>query len=369
MELTPSKIEAIATQARASVRQELSRTFASVDLDQLAEIAGKLDHLLANSLDLFFRSHPEVLAQGCSYSSRSTQFSLNQEHFVLRISQAILEPDVIEIALLSIERPAGVGGYVSFSEELAESGQYRHIRVFAPRETEFSLASIASLAEALYGTGYRWLEETAKDLANREVASAGHALYRLVRELLPEQSIVDDLWLVAFAGKNGCYLLDREPTDKAIARLSTEMASAGASPLGLMATFLTTILTYAESNSRAAIETMQCIDVSLDGSSYSDSRALFLRAEKVIFGSPEISIFPIYAADAGQLVAVFPARHRALLEPFLTLNRRPLIEQFVLSRSRFKRLLASLSQPRQALSYGKIGEFVGGLVKAVFMEA
>ena len=142
----------------------------------------------------------------------------------------------------------------------------------------------------------------------------------------------------------------------------------GASPLSLVARIFTTILTYTEAHSRLAIEKLECVDVSLEKSCYTDSKTLFLEAEKVIFGSPDVSIFPIYAGDSGQLVAVFPTRHRVDLEPFLVSNQKAIAERFLLSRNRFKRLFTLLTKPRQVLAYGEAGEFVGGVLKSMFME-
>ena len=359
-------VEAIAARARVSVQQELSRAFGNADLNRLADIVEKLDSLLTISLDSLFRDHPEALAPGCIYLSKTMHFVLDREHFDLRISQAILEPYILEIALLSIERVVGPDGYLVQTAKLTESGQYRQVRISVPRGTGLSLTSIALLAEAVYGTGCRWLEEAVKDVASKEIAGVGHDLYRMIRELLPDSSLVANLWLVAFAGQRGCYLLDREPTDQAIAKLSMGMIGASASPLSLATKLFTTVLSYANSHSRYAVE--GCVDVSLDKSDYLDTNTLFLEAEKVIFGSSDVSIFPILATDSGQVFAVFPTRHRAVLEPFLELNKAAICERFLLSRSHFKHLLASLTQPRQAPSYGKAGEFLGGIFKAAFME-
>lgn len=361
-------IRALAARTGGSVQQELNRIFGKVELEGLPDIVAALDSLLTSIFDSLIRQHPHVLDPSCSYLAESGQFKINREHFNLRVTQAVIEPDVLEIALLPVGRILNSEQYAGTNWKLTDSGQYRKVRISAPSETNYSPESIALVAEAVYGTGYRWVEETAKEVVSRETSSAGHELYRMLRELLSDSSLAEEVWFVAFAGGKGCYLLDREPTDRAITKLSAGMAGASDSPLSLATKLFTTVLTYAEAHSRHAIESNSCINISLEESAYSENKALFLQAEKVIFGSSDISIFPILSAEAGQMVAVFPTQHRAFLEPFLEVNKEAIGERFLLAKRRFKRLLAALREPRRALAYGKVGEFVGGVLKSIFMD-
>lgn len=355
-------------QIRSRLLSELRRTLEPLALVDLAAVTEAQDELLRLYLEETIIANCARIFAQAEWLSNDRRMLLNDAHYELIVRESVPLHDTIEVWL--IQRDPGSRPTRPRPHHLNwnTAGKYAKALLYIAPEIKAEPNILAELVAAVFSTGYAWYHEQLHILLGDEKLTAKR-LYSFLRTIMPDERVLERVWLVSADADYGCYLVDERLATAALDRVRPKASELGKSAIRILSEFVTSTLPFELTHSRAAVSLNKCVDVNLDDSRYSREKALFMAGEIVLYGSPWISIFPILRSGNAFLLAVFPTADRMYLEPILSNHQQELSAEFEHFRSSLVRLLATLRAQRRGLLTSRIGELtgsiLGGLLKAL----
>ncbi len=293
---------------------------------------------------------------------------LNGSHYELIVRESLPLHDTVEVWLIQRDPGSRLKRPRPHQLNWDTAGKYAKALLYMAPEIKAQSDILGELVAAVFSTGYAWYQEQLHTLLGEDKVTAKR-LYSFLRTIIPDERVLERVWLVSADPDYGCYLVDERLATATLGRVRPKAVELGKSAIRILSEFVTSTLPFELTHSKAAIALNRCVDVNLDDSHYSREKALFMAGEIVLYGSPLISIFPILRSGNAYLLAVFPTADRPYLEPILFSHQQELSAEFEHFRSSLVRLLATLRAKRRGRLnspfWEAAGSAAGGFVKAL----
>lgn len=352
----------------ASLVAELEQIYCPRDLPAIVIAATFIDSFLRDKVVDLLLENADYIWPGAKERADRDILQIGEYDYEIRISENILQYDLIEIAVLQrgILQPIATG---TWSEELplSGSGRYTKLKCFFPDSMSMQHNRACSLITTVFEIGYRWLREALLKTVSQHQKLLADDLYSLVRTFAPNEELIDGLWFAVGAKEGGFYVLDTRAAETALRIVGRSQASLSEGSSRLVAEFVSALFPEEQTFAGTAIRNrLSHIIAELPKASYAKTLSMVSEAEIAIYASDVVIVYPV-VETMPYLVAVFPKEKRDSIIPFLEQHRADFSRAFLRSRDRLKTFAKSLLAPRQTLDFGKIGEFLGGLAKPYIM--
>jgi hypothetical protein len=352
-------------QTKTRLINELQELFGNPTVSDLPLVAETLEERLRSYLDELLFFHAALFLPEAVPGKDLRVLQVGDEEYAINIGEDIIQSEVLSVAIVPRTLRAPQPNYRELIVNLHGVGRYQKIQIKLPVSLSIRSEPLGQLANTVFETGYEWLNRTTRTVVRQVQANLATALYDYLRILLPQRDVTAQVCFGAVTKSRGYYVIDETMIASAIDSVHGEAATVGVSPARLVAEFMSKVMPFETMHCKAAIISGDCIDVDLRKSKYSGPASLYRSAEIAILSSPSISIFPLVCEGQAYLVAVFPTDLKDLLKPVFTAHKSEFAALFNNAKSSLRRILAVLEEPRRRMAYGRIGEFVGGVLKGL----
>jgi hypothetical protein len=364
---TSPEFEDVLSTIETALISELDKAYQGNSLPEVAIAAACLDSFLCTLILEMLGEYATFIWPDARVVGDRNILQIGDSTYEIRISEHILQYDVIEIGLAR-RGFAIVGSEEVRSEDLLldGSGRYKKVTWSLPTSVRMERDRAFHLVGEILQIGYRWLRQKLLRTVSRHQKGLGDELYRLLRMLAPNEDLVDGVWFAVGAREGGFYLLDMQAADVALNVIDQSRAPLGEGSARLVAEFISALfpeeLTFA---GKAVRDKIKLIEADLPKANYAKSLSMVNDAEIAIYGSKVVVVYTIVSTGLPYLVAVFAQEKRDQLVPFFEQHSHTFAEIFLRSRDQLRWFIRSLMIPGRSLEVGKIGEFVGGLIKGL----
>jgi hypothetical protein len=226
-------------------------------------------------------------------------------------------------------------------------GKYLRIDLSVPRVLAMMLDPVAEVVEALYASGYQWLDAHGRSML---ITSGGHShkdreitseLYSIVRAGIGEYA--EHVALFALAGKEAFFLFDCEQVMTLLNRTRARRSELAVSPLEITSLMINRRLDTELTISRSVIGEGRPISENLVESRYADTQVNL--AEILFYETRVIVCQPVVREARVPLTCAYPASMASEIAPRLDRIIEPLEDA-----ARRKRFLGRRTLSRRSSS-------------------
>lgn len=345
-------------------------TIINIDtVNDIGLIAEKLDRELVRIVqDTFIEISPLCISNSQKVIGDIFSLIIDDKRFILIVQQALLNPSKIEIGIINRDFDLLITNNVEKSFQLLDCGRFTELIIHFPESISQKVDTnfIKETTEAIMATAYSWLETKVINLLGENyIVSQG--IYDYLRTVFLNKSLVDEIWLFASFKDSGLYLIDRKIIEKVIKLLKPLSSKIGLSPIQILSEVLNKRLNFSDTGSFIVTQNNRTKNFELNKLDYSDNNTLFTHAEILIFGENAVTGIPIESEGNHKLVAGIPVKYKNDIEPIILAHRDQIRNEFRLINSRLARFSKSILNTKSNINIGKLGEFVGGIMKS-FIE-
>ncbi len=319
-----------------------------------------IEDFLRNYLKGILSKHSPNVILGSRYNEKLTELEIRGHTYEVRVGENIRNSEIIEVALVerSIEAIESKSKPNKF--QLSGHGRYKSANIWLPDEVEFDREWFSEATDAVFQTGYRWLEEQVRIITSQPEVAVGIDLYAYLRSIINNEKLLDNIWFGCSIKGRGVFLLDPTIAMSGLNIISSHAAQTGDSALRLIAEYLGCDIPAEKTFGTIAVGQNKCMDFELSTAKYWEDLPLFLRAQAILMKSKSITVFPIFKGNSDYLQCVFPTEKKVVLLPILLQHREELSLRFARSRKHLIHLLKIIRAPKSSLDASAFGSFVGG---------
>jgi hypothetical protein len=349
--------------------EDLSQNILLESISDVGLISEKLDRQLVSVIqNTLLETSPLIISN--TQKSNGDIFSLiiDDKRYTLLAQQQILNPSKIEIGILNRDFDLLVVQNVENKFPLESCGRFDELVIHYPNSLalKINFRIIKLITETIISTSYKWLEQKVLHLIGSNfIVSQG--IYDYLRVIFLKKELVENIWLYASYNNTGLYIIDKPVIEKSLNSFEPLSKKIGLNPLQILTEILEKRLDFNDTASSIVTTNDKTIDFELTKLDYSENNNLFTHAEIAIFGTNAVTGIPIEIEGNYRLVAGIPVNLKEEIEPILNAHREQLKIEYKLIYSRLARFSKSLSNTKTNVNMGKIGEFVGGMIKP-FLE-
>jgi hypothetical protein len=324
----------------------------------------------------FLREHLEdVLSKlssnvilGSRYNEKSTELEIRGHSYEVRVGENIRNSGIIEVAL--VERPIELTKSKSKRKrfQLSGHGRYKRADIWLPDEAELDRVWFSEATDAVFQTGYRWLEERLRTVTSKPEMSVGIELYTYLRSIINNEKLLENIWFGCSIKGRGVFLIGPTIVMSGLNIISHYAAQTGESALQLIAEYLGCDIPAEKTFGTIAVGRNKCMDFELSDAKYREDLPLLLRVQMVVMKSKSITIFPIFRANSDYLQCVFPTEKKDVLFQILCQHKEKLSNLFGRLKKQRSQLLKIIRAPKGYVDASVIGSFVGGFVGGIIKE-
>jgi hypothetical protein len=346
--------------AKSFISDEM-QVFSKANLDDISNTSEAIENKLPHFVTQFtLQNISIILPKASTKPQKIPTIYFEGNPYQILIGNLIHDKSVMAITVQSPSNPTK--RFSQKTERLGLNGLLSKIVVKVQEGCPVNKEIIAKLAKVLVETTYEWIQKQLNQIIFKSSLHSNY-IYDQIALLMPNKKCMDYLWLVGLNEKNGSYILNSNIVRKSIDRISNQARDFNESPTQIIVTLLTTVLPFEETNSKIAINQDDCININTRDSLYVDDENIFTLAEIALFGTENISIYPIVREGNTYFLAVFPTNQRKEIELVLDENEKRLNREFNLFSSKYKRLKATYMRSKFAQAdHGARGAFWGGFV-------
>jgi hypothetical protein len=295
------------------------------------------------------------------------KFALKGATFQIIVSyRDILKPGTLAIVIIEegeAHKP------IRARTAIAGIGQYDKADVLISPKLSQHLEMFAELTRGIYEVGYSWLNEFLFSKARELESSFIIEMHRVIRLVFAGKIALADLVRLGVVDKDkGLYLFDQRTTERTIRSIAGARSTVRQSPAALFLGVLTGSIPFDKMVARHAIPTGECLRFEFSELEYRDE-SVFGLAEQIMLKSPDsraASVFPIIRDEQPYLLAAFPTSHEQEISSTLQAHLSEIREVFNNHKSYVRALVNKVtSLSKGGLPLGPVGEFVGGVFKAM----
>ena len=353
-------------QTKIRLVEGLGEIFDPITVPDLSWVAEGLEGFLRQQVTMALLENLNAVVPGARLLMHSGSIVLGDRQYRFGIGDDIHRPDMLPVAFVQLNVGKSPRKPKGADIRLKGCGQYRLARLYVPSELTIDQDLLLRLIQAIFVTGYAWLEQKTLSLARTASEGLVEALYGIVRPLIPDEDLLRDFCFSTISEERGFYLLDQDSVACTLGVMAKGDCSPDYSPIRLVAELLSNSLSFPEMHARFAIQKQDCYDADLRASEYEEHQDLFVKAELATYTSESFSLYPIVYTGSVFLMASFRTKNKAAILPMLRAQREKLASAFESSRSHIRRLLKGVYATRSRFEYGKLGELLGGFTKGVF---
>jgi hypothetical protein len=327
-----------------------------------------IEAFLRNYLKDVLSTHSSTVILGSSYNEKLKQLEIRGHTYEVRVGENIRNSRIIEVALVERSIQAIQSKTKPLRFQLPGHGRYKRADIWLPDQVELDQDWFAEATEAVFQTGYRWLEEQVGIVTSRPEVSVGIELYTYLRAVVNNEKLLENVWFGCSIKGRGVFLIDRTIATSGLSIISSQAAQTGESALRLIAEYLGCDIPAEKTFGTIAVGRNKCMDFELSCAKYREDLPLFLRVQMLVMKSNSITIFPIFRDDSDYLQCVFPAEKKHLLLAILSQHQEELAYRFARSRKHRLRLLKIIRAPKGSLHASAVGSFSGAFLGAIVKE-
>lgn len=329
-----------------------------------ASIEGHLRCVLRDEIGI---CSPTVIP-GAEYHVQTGEIRIGGCAYQARVGEDTRDSTILEVALVGTENTAA-SKWKTKRFLLPGHGRYRKAVMYLPSGVPVNCDFFAAITEAIFATGYFWLEERFRSVLSHPEVSIGVDLYSYLRPIVASDDLLNSLWFGCAIKGHGVYLLDPTVAMAALDIVSPRLPKARSGELQLVAEFLGCDIPAEKTFGTIATQADQCLDFNLQNAQYKEDLPLLVQVQIKIYGEAAISVFPIVSNRAGYLSASFPASKKGDLLPVLAQHRQELARRYVESGRTLKRLTELICGPKRRLDLvSLLGRFTGACMKEYSRE-
>jgi len=341
------------------------------DLDNLPRLetipdviktAGSIENYLRDSLRQAIGIYSPAIIRGSKYDARTGEIEILGCAYEARVGEHIRDSTVVEVALVQLGPSQPKWRRTAFN--LPGHGRYRKAVMYLPAHIEVDRDWFTAMTNAIFTTGYFWLEERFRSVLSHPEISIGVELYSYLRPVLANDDLMNSLWFGCGIRGHGVYLLDPTVAMAALEMVSPSAAKAGRSGLHVLAEFLGCDIPTEKTFGTIAVKQDKCLDFKLVDAQYREDLPMLVKVQIQVYGAQKISVFPIVSGKKGYLSASFPASKKADLLPVLNHHRDNLAKLYRKSERRLSHLINLVRDRRTTIDIAAIcGRFAGGFAR------
>lgn len=298
----------------------------------------------------------------------ASDFVFDSASYTLRISERVLEPHLLEIALLKESEPVPHDDWDVEKISLESRGRYGEIRLYIPAKISHLTVGMAKLIHELMMSGYLWLEEYVKRKLDEIHGDTADELYSIIRRTLPSK-LANEVLLYAITDRKGVYIPSRFHTAKIGTVKRDRKIVDKRSSLEMAIQLSTHILDLDQVFAKVIFEIQRPIVMSFGDVEYKETG--FHLVEREVYQSDEIVSQPLVSEGRILLAAAYPPEVRADVENVLWRKQRDFLQVLERQFSIRKQMMKVLARRRSSLAISSelvasMGSFIGGLVRGYF---
>ncbi len=292
-------------------------------------------------------------------------FEINNTIYSINISGDIIDTHNLIIALIDTQNIHGAKDKTQGYFQKDNIGKYKSFTIVISDGILYKKSRIVEAIKELYVISYAWLDDFLRRKISCLENDLSNELYRCIQRTFNasnQKDLIDKLWLAVVDPKQnlGYHIVGGEKTDKAFdvfVKNNKTVYSSGE----LLINFYTTSIGFEKMFSKTAIEEKKPIEFFLNKAIYKQEENAFFAAEKTLFKSDSLTLYPIVSEGKYFLLAGFESLYKEHIESILSESRKDLSEIFQKKWSLLNGITESIQKMYKTSNMPTvIGKFIGG---------